>query len=149
MSSKFCTLVRRGIVKELIASGIYSCGKRHYKHRTVERFYLEFVGYQGGNIDHDTAETIRYLGNIFFSDRYYRKDRIISFRPSRRDSGFYLIVGKVSSYQRIIDLVESLCGFIVETDKVDPTDSLMKPDLLGAKMCAADYHVLLHKLVHL
>lgn len=148
MSSKFCTLVRRGIMKKQIASGIYSCGKRHYKHRTVERFYLEFVGYQSRNMTHDTAETIRYLGNIFFSDQRYRKDRIISFRPSRRDSGFYLIVGKVSSYQRIIDLAESLCGFIIKTDRIIPTDSLMKPDLLGAKMYAADYHVLLHKPMH-
>ena len=135
-------------MKKQIASGIYSCGKRHYKHRTVERFYLEFVGYQGRNMTHDTAETIRYLGNIFFSDQRYRKDRIISFRPSRRDSGFYLIVGKVSSYQRIIDLAESLCGFIIKTDRIIPTDSLMKPDLLGAKMYAADYHVLLHKPMH-
>lgn len=135
-------------MKKQIASGIYSCGKRHYKHRTVERFYLEFVGYQSRNMTHDTAETIRYLGNIFFSDQRYRKDRIISFRPSRRDSGFYLIVGKVSSYQRIIDLAESLCGFIIKTDRIIPTDSLMKPDLLGAKMYAADYHVLLHKPMH-
>lgn len=136
-------------MKKIIAPGIYSCGKRHYKHRTVERFYLEFVGYQGGNMDHDTAETIRYLGNIFFSDQRYRKDRIISFRPSRRDNGFYLIVGKVASYERVFDLVESLCGFIIKTDRVDPTDSLMKPDLLSAKMHAADYHVLLHKPMHL
>ncbi len=133
-------------MKKQIASGIYSCGKRHYKHRTVERFYLEFVGYQGRNMDHDTAETIRYLGNIFF--QHYRKDRIISFRPSRRDNGFYLVVGKVSSYQRIIDLAESLCGFIIKTDRITPTDSLMKPDLFGARMYAADYLVLLYKPMH-
>lgn len=135
-------------MKKQIASGIYSCGKRHYKHRTVERFYLEFVGYQDRDMDYDTAETIRYLGKIFFSDQHYRKDRIISFRPSRRDNGFYLIVGKVSSYQRIIDLAESLCGFIIKTDRIPPADSLMKPDLLGAKMYAADYLVLLHKPMH-
>ena len=96
----------------------------------------------------DTAETIEHLGNVFFSGQYCKGDRIVSFRPSSQGDGFYLTIGKVRSYQRIVDIVRDLCGYIVGTDEIKPTDSLAKSDLLGAKMFAADYHVLLYKPVH-
>ena len=135
-------------MKKLIAPGIYSCRKHHYKHRTMERFYLEFAGYQKRNMPRDTAETIKYLGNVFFSGQYCKGDRIVSFRPSSQGDGFYLTVGKVRSYQRIVDIVRELCGYIVGVNEIKPTDSLTKPDLLGAKLFAADYHILLYKPVH-
>lgn len=141
--------LRRGIMKTLIAPGIYSCRKHRYKHRTVERFYLEFASCQGGNMPRDTAETIEHLGNVFFSGQYFKGDRIVSFRLSKQGDGFYLTIGKVRSCQRIVDIVRDLCGYIVGTDEIKPTDSLMKPDLSGAKIFAADYHILLHKPVRL
>lgn len=97
----------------------------------------------------DTAETIEHLGNVFFSGQYFKGDRIVSFRLSKQGDGFYLTIGKVRSYQRIVDIVRDLCGYIVGTDEIKPTDSLMKPDLSGAKIFAADYHILLHKPVRL
>lgn len=132
-----------------IASGLYSCKKHHYKHRTVERFYLEFVGHHEMRMSRDAAKTIKYLGDLFFSDQHYRKDRIVSFRPSRQNNGFYLVVGRMDSYKRVIDMVDSLCGFIVKTDKIEANETLDNPDLASAKMLAAYYQVFLHKPVRL
>ena len=107
-------------MKTLIAPGIYSCRKHRYKHRTVERFYLEFASCQGGNMSRDTAETIEHLGNVFFSGQYFKGDRIVSFRLSKQGDGFYLTIGKVRSYQRIVDIVRDLCGYVLLYKPVHP-----------------------------
>lgn len=128
-------------MRELVAPGIYLCGTKHHKRYTVQRFYLNFAGFlQNKHFYDNTIRTMEYLGNTFFKENAGRY-KFISFRPTKDRDGFYLTMGKECD-EVIIELVRSLCGFIVGI-KEDKSPDVS--DLTGARIIASDHYVLLYQ----
>lgn len=132
------------IMEKALVPGISLCDEERRKRWVGKKFRLHIAPHiQDLSMTRSIIYTISCLGNAFLTENYTWRRHAIYFGSTGYSEDFYLITRHLSD-ESVVNLVEQICGFIVNANESDlAEDDECGIDLAGAKFVMARYHIAL------
>lgn len=92
-------------------------------------------------IDQSALHTIEHLGAVYLRNRTGYKDNIVYFGPMGCRTGFYLILGGKFEEMEVVRLVESMCGYILNSTKIPGAGPAECGNYLEHNLDLAKYYI--------